>query len=206
MAIPEDRMSTTVVETPWVSPDDRTRDLTEDYEQGPVALNDTSEGLDYQAWHLTYNIAGSELVVTPETVGSPSTVLSGLPTLDQCSLAFDQNGHVTISYSVLGGASYLYWYDTVAGDWVTTVLPSAVFCPTLTLDDKRNFASSYNDILLWWTEQQPDESYKLYRAQQRDRFDPLVPKEMATGVYPYIYKLGMNSGLRIQLGLSDRIL
>lgn len=206
MAIPEDRMSTSVVDDEWLPPDERNRELTEDYEQGPIALNDTSEGLDYQVWHLTYQIAGGNFVVTPETTGSPVVELTGIPPIDQCSLAFDQNGHVNIAYSLTGGATYLYWYDTLAAGWVTTLLPSAVFCPTLTLDDKREFATSTNDILMWWTEKQPDDTYNLYRAQQRDRFDPLVPKEMSIDVYPYIYKLGMHQGLRIKLGLSDRIL
>jgi hypothetical protein len=206
MAIIEDRLSTQVVQSPWIYPDDANRQLDEDYEIGPIALEDTSEGLQYQSWYLSYDSVAGEFTVTPETVGSPQVVLTGVFNATQCSLAFDNNGHVNIAYSLLNGQTALYWYDTLIAGWTTTTLPSAVFCPTLTLDDKRYFSTSANDILLWWTEEQPDSTYKLYRAQQRDRFDPLFPKEMAADIYPYIYKCGMNEGLRVQLGLSDRIL
>lgn len=204
MAIPEDRMSTTVAQADWVEPDERNRALTEDYELGPVGLNDTTFGVNYQVWHLTWDFATGDFTATPETVGAPQVVLNAAG-VTQCSLAFDNNGHINIAYSI-GAATYLYWYDTVAVGWLVTQLPSATFCPTLTLDDKRQTQTDANDILLWWTEQQPDDTYNLYRAQQRDRFDPLVPKEMAVGVFPYIYKLGMNKGLRLQIGLSDSIL
>lgn len=207
MAIPEDRMSTTVEQTDWLYPDGLDRALDEDYEMGPLALEDTSKGVAYQRWHLTYNGGTGQFTVTPELIGAPSIIsIAPVFNVTQCTLAFDNNGHVNIAYTVFSGATALYWYDTVIADWTTTALPSAVFCPTLTLDDKRFFATSSNDILLWWTEEQQDGTYNLYRAQQRDRFDPLFPKEMATDVYKYIYKCGMNEGLRVQLGLSDRIL
>lgn len=207
MAIIEDRLSTTTVVSDWEYPDGLDRALDEDYELGPIALEDTSEGVDYQRWHLTYNGGTGEFTVTPELTGSAVVIpIPPVSSVTQCSLAFDNNGHVNIAYSVISGQTYLYWYDTLIADWTTTTLPSTVYCPTLTLDDKRYFATSTNDILLWWVELQPDSTYKLYRAQQRDRFDPLVPKEMAANVYKYIYKVGMNKGLRVQLGLSDRIL
>lgn len=205
MAIPEDRLSTTVISADWLPPDERARQLDEDYEQGPIALNDTSEGINYQPWHLTYNVINGEMTATPETSGSPVVVLTVLG-VTQLSFCFDQNAHVNVAYTTLSGQTYLYWYDTVLGNWTTTTLPSAVFCPTLTMDDKRPTQTTINDFLLWWTEEQLDATYTLYSAQQRDRFDPLVPREMAQDVYPYIYKCGMNKGLRVQLGLSDRIL
>jgi hypothetical protein len=201
MAIPEDRMSTTVVESDWLPPDDRERNLKIDYEAGPVALNDPSEGLSYQNWTLEWNYISGDFTAIPETTGSPSVVLN-VANVTQYSFCFDQNGHINIAHTVNNTDPKLYWYDTNLATWTTTDLPSTVICPTLTLDDKRTTQTQASDILLWWTEDQGDGTYNLYRAQQRDRFDPLVPKEMATDTPPYIYKLGMNSGLRLQLGLS----
>jgi hypothetical protein len=206
MAIPEDRMSTSVVINDWLPPDERYRTLDVDYEAGPIALNDPTAGLAYQPWELTWDLGTGNFTVTPETTGSPSVVLnSGGANVTQLSLAFDQNGHVNVAYTANTG-TFLYWYDSLISNWVTTQLPAAVFMPTLTLDDKRITQTNASDIMLWWTEEQPDGTYNLYRAYQRDRFNPLVPKEMATDINPYIYKLGMHKGFRLQLGLSDRVL
>jgi hypothetical protein len=205
MAWAEDRMSTQVVSGTWLPPDERDRDLDEDYELGPFALNDTSLGVAYQVWHLTWEFATGDFTVTPETVGSPVVVINAAD-VTQCSLCFDQNAHVTIAYTLTNGQVYLYWYDTVAAMHVTTLMPSGMITPTLMLDDKRATQVGANDVVLWWTEDQGDETFNLYRALQRDRFDPLVPKEMATGVPPYLYKGGMHDAYRVQLGLSNDII
>ena len=125
MAIIEDRLSTTPVSNDWISPDDLDRAWLEDYEAGPVALNDTSEGLFYQSWHLTYNALTGDFVATPLTAGAAQTVLSGIFNVENCTFTFDQNGHVTIAYTQSGQAK-LYWYDTLAADWVTTDLEAGV--------------------------------------------------------------------------------
>jgi len=204
MAIAEDRMSTQVVEAEWIAPDERDRALDEDYEAGPIALNDPSSGLSYQVWALTWDFVSGDFTVTPETTGSPSVIINA-PAVTQCTLAFDQNGHVNIAYTS-NNQAYLYWYNTQVAGWDTTTLPFAVFCPTLTLDDKRTTQTNASDVIMWWTEDQGDDTNNLYRAYQRDRFDPLVPKEMAIGTPKYIYKCGMHKGYRIQLGMSDTII
>lgn len=201
--IPEDRMSTQVIQANWIPPDERNRDLDQDYEAGPIALNDTSQGLSYQPWELTWDFATGDFTVTPETTGSPVIGVTNAPAVTQCSLAFDQNGHVTIAYTS-NNQAYLYWYDTDAAGWVTTPLAFGTITPTLTLDDKRTTQTNASDILLWYTLEQEDGTYNLYKREQRERF--LTPQLMATGVPPYIYKCGMHVGYRVQLGLSNEII
>lgn len=59
MAIPGNKLSSEPVVAPYLDPDGRTFGLNEDWEAGPKYVNDTSEGLSFQAWHLTYaEIAG----------------------------------------------------------------------------------------------------------------------------------------------------
>jgi len=202
MASPQDKMSSIPVANTYLDPDGYTRTLLEDWEAGPIALLDVSAGLFYQDWHLTWSFATNNFTVTPFRTGFPVEVLFAVPNVTQCSLAFDKNGHVNIAYTS-NGLPYLYWYDTVAGEWLTTALPLNVNCPTLTLDDKRSMESANNDIILWWTELQEDGQSILYRALQRDRFDPLVPKFMQTGLPKNIFKCGMHEGLRVQLSLSN---
>lgn len=203
MVSPEDRMSTVPAPSAYLQPDGVQRTLFEDWERGPIGLNDVTAGLFYQDWKLTWDFGTGNFTVTPQSFGFPTTVLFGVPAVTQCSFAFDKNGHVNVAYTS-NGLPYLYWYDTVAMGWITTALPVTVRCPTLTLDDKRKMESANNDIILWWTEDQGGGSYTLYRALQRDRFAPLVPKLMKTGLPKNIFKCGMHDGLRVQLSLSNR--
>ena len=199
MAIPEDRMSTTVVPAAYLSPDERFHTSHQDYEKGPVALNDPSEGLSYQVWKLEWIPGSSDFIATPETVGSPQTIIN-VPGVTFCSLAFDNNGHITIAYMTSGGA-YLYWYDTLQAGWVTDTLDVGTTYPMLQLDDKRTTQTDSNDIMLWYTKQQPDLTWNLYKREQRERF--LIEDLMITDTYPYLFKVGMHSGLRSQITLRS---
>lgn len=199
MASPEDRLSTTVVDADWIDPANRGTFGPEAWEGGPIALNDPTSGLNYQAWHLGWDSGTGDFTVTPETTGSPVVVLNAA-NVTQCSLAFDQNGHVNISYTVSNGNTYLYWYDTDVTNWVTTLLAAGTVSPVITLDDKRLTQTAVSDILLYYTVQQPDLTYNLYERRQRDRF--LSEIFYKADVPPYIKKLGMHAGLRVKLGLS----
>ncbi len=55
MGMPQNSLSTGFVSGEYFDPDTRPRTLLEDFELGGVALNDSSLGLDFQVWHLTYN-------------------------------------------------------------------------------------------------------------------------------------------------------
>lgn len=201
MAVIGNRLSSQVVNAPWIPPDDFDRDLDEDRERGPIALNDPSEGIRYQDWHLSYSLGSGEFTVTPQTVGSPSVVLT-VPNVSQCSLAFDQNGHVNIAYTENGQAK-LYWYDTMAGMHTTLVLPFGSVTPTICMDDKRERQSGSNDILLFYTREVAG-IIKLFHRMQRERY--ISEHLYLNGAPPYIYKLGMHNALRVKIGLSQVIL
>jgi len=197
--IPEDRMSTAFVDADWIPPDGYDRTMMNDFELGPIALNDTSQGLMYQNWQLTWSGGTNNFTVTPELVGAPTAVLN-VANVTQCSLSFDQNGHVSIAYTS-NGLAYLYWYDTLVVNWVTTALGAGVTSPMVSLDDKRPTQSPLNDIILWYTKQDPGGTWSLYRKLQRERF--LNEKKMLDGIaLPYIRKCGMHSGLRIKIMMS----
>lgn len=200
MAIPQDRLSTSPVYEDFLPPDERHRAWTEDYEYGPVALNDPSLGLAHQVWHLTW-VAG-DFIVTPETTGSPSTVLSAA-NVTQCSLAFDQNGHVNLAYTVNWLTAYLYWYDTNIASWTVSTLATGATTPMICLDDKRTTQTQSSDVMLYYTKKQLDDSWNLYKLEQRERY--LQEQLMKTGVFPYIHKLGMHYGLRNQIALRPNL-
>ena len=197
--IPEDRMSTALVDAAWIPPDGFDRTMMNDYELGPIALNDTSQGMMYQNWELTWSGITNNFTVTPALVGTPQVVLN-VANVTQCSLSFDQNGHVSIAYTA-GGAAYLYWYDTLVASWVITALGAGVTAPMVCLDDKRASQSPLNDIILWYTKQELSGAWSLYRKLQRERF--LNEKKMLNGTaLPFIRKCGMHSGLRIKIMMT----
>ena len=196
MTVRQHRMIDPAQPGTYLYPEDKTYSLNEDWENGPIALLDTSEGLNYQAWHLTY--ANNKFTVTPEDTGPPVDVLPDVDSV-QCSMAFDQNAHITIAWVDSVNQGHLYWYDTQAADWIITDFAAPVFGLALTLDDKRELQVRVNDILLWYVQPEGDH-YVLYNREQRDRFADVY--EMRNPVWPWIEKVGMNDGLRVQITLN----
>jgi hypothetical protein len=66
MAIPQGRMSTEVVKGIYLPPEDRKFYATVSYEKGPIEIEDTREGLQYQDWTLTWNPNTHVLEAYPE--------------------------------------------------------------------------------------------------------------------------------------------
>lgn len=200
MAIPDDRFASEFVDGNILSPEDRVRpNLLVDYELGPAGLNDSSEGMDFQVWALS--IDGQDIVLTPETSGSPITALSGISgDIEEASFCFDQNARPAVAY-VTDGSAYLYWYDSDAGEFVTDLYPD-VNSVLLSLDDKRQLQVGANDMLFWYTEEQLDGTFNLYHRKQRDRFT--VEHLMQENTYPFLSRAGMHDGLRLKVVTRNR--
>jgi hypothetical protein len=197
MAIPQDRLSTEVVDDAFIPPEQEDRlSFQHDVEGGPIAIGDTSEGMNYQAWNLTY--VGNDIILTPRTVGTPSTIIN-VAGAQQISFCFDQNARPSIVY--ISDSCYLYWYDSVVANFVTSEF-TGVTSAMLSLDDKRALQVGANDIIFWYTKEVTPGQYNLYHRKQRDRFlDEYLMKE---DVFPYIWKAGMHQGLRGKLTLTYR--
>lgn len=192
MAMLEDRLSTTFVDGVWIAPESRFRPtLLEDYEGGPIAPQDTSQGLNYQIWALSYALNG-DIILTPETTGLPVTVLPTVLGCEQISFCFDQNGRPSVAY-IIGGSCFLYWYDSVLANFTTDEF-TGIFSAMLSMDDKRAAESAVNDILWWYTKLTGPGQYSLYHRRQRDRFQ--TEFLMKTGCLAYMSRAGMHDGLR----------
>lgn len=200
MAIPQGRLSTTPVLGEYLPPEGINQHPVTTFERGPVAIEDTSEGLLYQDWMLSWNPNTSEFLLTPD-IGSPVTFLT-IPDIKFASFTFDQSARVTLAY-VTSVSSYLYWYDTQIAQTVTTDLGAVIISPTIYLDDKRATQNVVNDMMLWYTRADGLGGFNLYTKLQRDRFG--VEYEMATGLAAFfIVALGMTDELRIQIRLSNK--
>lgn len=191
MAIPQNRLSTTFIDADYIAPEDRLRaSLLVDYEGGPIAIGDTSQGNNFQNWNMTYQ-PGNQIVLSPESVGTPVTVLT-VAGCTQISFCFDQNARPSVTY-IIGANAYLYWYDSYLGSFTTDMFTS-IYSSMLSMDDKRARQSAANDMLWWYTKLTGPAEFTLYHRRQRDRFQ--TQYTMRVGTLPYVCRAGMHRGLR----------
>ena len=164
-----------------------------DYEDAGRAINDASQGLLYQRWRARLFEQGTaDSVVVLDAPEVAPFELVRLPGITEISISFDQQMRPTLAY-VQSGVSYLRWFDTVPGQYVTTTLGADIITPRVTMDDKRLTGSNgyqSNDVILAYIR-----AGNLYYRQQRDRFT--IERLLKVGVKPLI-KIGMSRGLRLQ--------
>lgn len=193
----EDRLSTVVVDAVYIAPETEGRaGYFTDNEAGPVNHLDTSGGMNFQEWVLTY--ADPLFTLTPQTSGIPFNAAITVAGVEQVSFCFDQNARVTIAY-IKGGSAFLYWYDSDGAAFVTTEYAS-VTSAMLSLDDKRSMEVNVNDIIFWYTMEFTPGLYYLYHRKQRERFQ--IQYEMAQDCFPYFRGAGMHRGLRGKIALT----
>jgi hypothetical protein len=158
---PDSQPASSAVRAEFLSPDDYPRVKTVDREQGGIALNDPSGGLNVHVWRVNAEAGGIRL--TNEDTAFTTILLPGI-VATEVALAFDQNMRPTIAY-VSDGTAYLYWFDALAGAPVTTSIGSGVTQPMLSLDDKRPELLDTSDIILAYIR-----GSTAYWRAQRDRF------------------------------------
>ena len=197
--IPQGRLSTEPVPGAFREPENRRFYSLISYEKGPIAIEDTSEGLLYQNWTLTWDANTNVLTAYPETTQVAQALVT-VATLVSVSFTFDQNGRISFAYTT-PVSSFLYWFDTSLGQTVTTDLGADCITPALYLDDKRVTQNPSSDMMLWYTKADGGGTYSLYSLLQRERFT--IEYLMATGLSaPYIHNIGMSSELRVQILLK----
>lgn len=166
---------------------------TVDYEDGGIAIQDPSRGLNYQRWKAILRESGrSTSYVLMSAPNTPEFVVASIPNMTEFSFTFDQNMQPTIAY-VAGGASYLRWFDSTISGFTVTNLGAGVITPRVTYDDKRTLATNgyqTSDVILAYVR-----DGNLYTRMQRDRYGVEYLQE--TGVKPLV-KIGFSRGLRLQ--------
>lgn len=189
MAIPDNRLSTTVVDAEFLAPDILTRSRLLDYERGGVALDDPSQGLNVRNW--TAGIDGDNLYC--EDDANNRTTLLVRPGTTSISLAFDQNMRATLAY-VQSGVAKLWWYDAAIAGRSDTSFPGARF-PRLCMDDKRSTQSLANDVIFAYVR-----DGNLYYRQQRDRYN--TERLLMAGVAGTFRNMGLHRGNRLRFEFS----
>ena len=200
MAIPQGRMSTTPVLGEYLPPEGVTPHPLTSYEVGPIDVEDTTEGLLYQTWRLSWDgITGDFTLKAEDTL--EEYIIGNSFDVTHASFTFDQSGRVTFAWTNTT-SSYFRWYDTQIGQTVIEDLGADVFTPTIYLDDKRPTQNTANDMLLFYTKFDGIGQYNLYMKVQRERF--LVETLMISQLDSfYIIACGMTGELRVQLRMRS---
>jgi len=164
-----------------------------DFEDGPIHLNDPSEGLLYQTWMS--KVVNDQVVLSADNYSE--TVIFSAPSISDFSIAFNQNGQLNYCY-VQEGTTYLYWYDASVSGYVTTNFGSTMRTPKVTLDDKRSGASGASDIIFAYIKISDN---KLYFRQQRDRFQ--IERLLDAGPFISIERMYFNVNNALQFKLVE---
>ena len=180
--LPDNRISSTDVIAPFLTPKRNPTDLLIDYEIGGVDIQDTSQGLDTYLWSCSYEQGW--VVLNNPVEKTEWRQVSGVT---EISFAFDQNMRPIIAY-VSSGQTYLNWYDSASGDYVTTAYGSSTKSPRLSLDDNREALTGTSDVIFAYVKDD-----QVFYRQQRDRFQV----EYLVGDLPDGLKL-------VQVGMSRK--
>lgn len=152
---------------------------------GGVGLGDLSKGREYQTWKLMVSDDAGSLVLS--SVNYPETVVITDISIEECSLAFDQNLNPVYAWVALGVSKYR-WFDTRVNDFVVTILNGR--SPYVVMDDTCDVTVGISDVIL---------SYflgnSLYYRVQREFYE--TPHLVATySENGRILRAGMQENLR----------
>lgn len=160
----------------------------QDFEDGGIAPNDPSAGLEYQVWEGWIEDA-SRIYVQADNMPEPFLAYTG-DGITEVSITFDQNMRLTAAF-MEAGVGKLWWFDPTVPGMVIREFPG-IRNPKVSLDDKRPIANSAgtSDIILAYVR-----AGNLYFCLQRERF--AVEHLWLEGVNT-LYRIGMTEGLRFQ--------
>ena len=186
MAMPDNVLSTRPVPSSFIGARALASYEKVDYEEGPIAVLDVSQGLQAQRWRMRL-IDGEFWLDAPSV---PEFIAYTAPGSSEVSFTFDQLGRLVLAY-VQNDQPKLYWFDAAVPGFVVTELPGDAITPKVILDDKRFTQVLVSDVILQYVR-----AGRLKVRMQRDRF--LIEYDLSPGPWTAVAKLGFNRGLRLQ--------
>lgn len=198
--IPDNVLSTKPVRASLLYPDRfQLASLTEDYEMGGIAIQDPSEGLQYQPW-FGYWREDNAVCLKPGIDGE-DIVLFYEPDLFEMSFTFDQNMRWACATQRTDGSFRWRWYDSAVEDYVITEVPEGVTAFHCTHDDKREILvqTGRSDVLVSYIKDR-----NLYVRNQRDRYiiEHLLAETLPENLR--ITNFGMTERYRVQWRIRYR--
>lgn len=172
---------------PWTS------GVTSSQQWGPIAPQDTSQGLLHTLW--TCWVSGKAIMLSSDTYPE-SVIYSHDEILIDTSLAFDQNGNLVIAFSDELGGVFLFWWDPTVPGYEVLPLQSGVITPRVTLDDARRFNVANSDVILMYS-MLGALRYRLQRDRYTIEYTPLDAATNKPILADAVYHVSMMSTLRL---------
>lgn len=199
--IPDNVVSSQIVKSFFKSPDNRVTNRITDYEMGGIALQDTSEGLEYQVWKCEYNTDDSTVYISSEADPDSLFPLITQSDVRELGFTFDQNMRWSlVTLDSLGNAAH-HWYDSSVAAYVVSNY-SGLYSVKLALDDKRNesIQLGQSDMIFTYTKI----SGGVFWRTQRERFlvETVGDANLPAGLR--ITNFGMSQVNRLQWRFAHR--
>lgn len=196
--IPEQRLSTETILGPYIFPYDQEITDVQDWEMGGIAISDTSQGRQYQAWKSSCSPAGV-ITLHPQETGDPVVIYTKAGII-QHSFSFDQNMRWTLAYTLSDGAIEHVWYNSSIANYELARYDNGEQFPRVCMDDTREFQVTASDNILSYIK-----NGGLYFRAQRDRY--LIEYTLLTGIAPetLLLNMGMNTKWRLQFSVTEKL-
>lgn len=184
--LPNNQWSSLPVIADLIYPRDTKPSATTSLDYGPIAIQNTTQGLRTKVWTASYDATSGAVKLQD---GSLLFVEKDIKELD---LTFNQTANPFIAYRV-GSNIKIFWYDVTIPAYTTKVIGigDQPFC---FLDERRPEFSSKSDIILIY-----HRDGSVYYRRQRDRFEI----EFSTGITNkenlVIENFGMAKNNRLQI-------
>ena len=114
-------------------------------DMGPVAIADTSEGVNAYEWELEF--LGDKFWIG--RVGQDKEVLFEEQDSIAADLTFDTAGRAFVTYEKSDGV-YAYWFDPIAAEFTNQLIASGGTNPFCTLDIRDPTQAASSDILVFY--------------------------------------------------------
>lgn len=179
-----------------VTPDELT-----DYELGGVALQNPSQGLEYQVWKAYWDPLDSTAYIHPKENPDTPTALFVEHDVVELSFTFDQNMRWCAVTRKADNSVQFRWYDSAIENYTLSSY-SGIASVRLCHDDKRGFQVQGNqsDIILTYVKA----SHVCWRIQ-RDRFGiEYTHSGLTVSATDRITHFGMNAKNRLQWRIGPR--
>ena len=156
--LPNNKWSSTPVAAGLLYPRDSKESLLSSSDYGPIAVQNTSQGLSAKVWKVTYDTTSGAVRLHD---GSLLFVEKDIKELD---LTFNQTANPFVAYRV-GANIKIYWYDTTTSSYTnkTIGVGDQPFCY---LDERRPEFSNKSDVILIY-----HRAGTVYYRLQRELFD-----------------------------------
>lgn len=191
MALPDNQLAPTPITGDFIGAAAQPITRSVDYEDGPIAIQDPTEGAQYQVWRA--RIVNNEILLSAPNIAE-YVLHSGLGITD-VSIAFDQNARLYYVYNQQAN-TFFSWFDTLTGQTELWDFGELLITPKVTLDDKRATQSGTSDVILTYVKSDG----AMYYRQQRDRFQ--VERQLDAGPVTGIEKVGKNDQYALQWLIS----